>query len=82
MLLTDEEIALAIDKANGGKEWREGWKLTDVIEEQDRSIAKAQLKQVVDIMSRHRVYLLSTEETKYVGLMPDEEWQSLVREVE
>ncbi len=44
--LTDEEIIGAIDKANGGSEWRDGWEIQDVLEEQDRSIAKAQLKKV------------------------------------
>ena len=46
--LTDEEIIQAIDKANGSSEWREGWEIQDVLEEQDRSIAKAQLKKVVE----------------------------------
>lgn len=48
MLLTDEEIAQAIDVASASEEWREGRELEDVIDWEDRVIAKAQLSKDAD----------------------------------
>ena len=48
ILLTDEEIIRVIDEASGGSLWRDGWEIQDVLEDQDRAIAKEQLKEVGD----------------------------------
>ena len=56
-LLTDKEIAKAIDKAFGSNHWRSGWRLADVIEDSDRVIAKAQAeltrKEIVELIEAH-----------------------------
>ncbi|KKN56446.1 hypothetical protein LCGC14_0572190 [marine sediment metagenome] len=75
ILLSKLEIAEAIDMANGGKEWREGWKLCDVIEEQDYSIAKAQLKKVIDEIRRDNGETLFLLENLVF-------WNDLVKEIE
>ncbi len=72
--LTDEEIIGAIDKANGGSEWREGWEIQDVLEEQDRSIAKVQLKKFRDIIkSDYPETLFLLEDLKF--------WHELLEEI-
>jgi len=74
IILTDIEIAEAIDLANGGNEWREGWELQDVIEEQDRSIARVQLKKVVENI---KLVGVPTNGAVWIGR---DIWQALLRE--
>jgi len=81
MLLTDEEIIQAMDKANGGSEWREDWEIEDVLEEQDRGIAKAQLKKVVEDIEATQDVARAPEGDVIEVWIDGKYWQSLLEEV-
>ena len=77
MRLTDEELIGAIDEANGGSEWRGGWEISDVLEEQDRQIAKAQLKKVVEWLQAS-----SMDARTHIFQVSEAEYQALLKEID